>query len=282
MRYITRPTNPAMMIDVDNLIKKYELLERDLRVKTGDDETEAITRLADQIGRRNEFAEIPEMLAQALGDGLSLEGTGEGLSVGGSTLFLRSLTGNPMDVHINTGANTRRYLLRQPELSRRIKLQALLMWNTGPEVRMAQRMLAPDIQPEPDRVAYLPSRTQDALLAELGDLIDRLPVGERLPAAGLASWRSTDDVKQAAALAQQYGNCGYDPEPLIAMLGKIACRDNFTEMHAFKHHQATYEEFYATRPSLRWRHLVSAVQAAAISHGRIQDVYDHAAEVMHF
>jgi hypothetical protein len=53
-------------------------------------------------------------------------------------------------------------------------------------------------------------------------------------------------------------------------------------MHAFKHHQATYEEFYSTRPSLRWRHLVSAVQAAAISHGRIQDVYEHAAEVMHF
>src|SRR6267142_699451 len=120
------------------------------------------------------------------------------------------------------------------------------------------------------------------LLDEIGALIDRLPVGERLPTAGLASWRSTDEVKQAAALAQQYGNCGYDPEPLIAMLGKIACRDNFTEMHAFKHHQATYEEFYATRPSLRWRHLVSAVQAAAISHGRIQDVYEHAAEVMHF
>src|SRR5437867_7853010 len=29
VRYITRPTNPAMMIDADNLIKKYELLERD-------------------------------------------------------------------------------------------------------------------------------------------------------------------------------------------------------------------------------------------------------------
>jgi hypothetical protein len=66
------------------------------------------------------------------------------------------------------------------------------------------------------------------------------------------------------------------------LLGRIACRDNFTEMHALKHHQATYEEFYATRPSLRWRHLVAAVQAAAISHGRIQDVFEHAAEVMHF
>jgi hypothetical protein len=187
-----------------------------------------------------------------------------------------------MDVHINTGANTRRYLLRQPELSRRIKLQALLVWNTGPEVRMAQRMLAPDVQPEPERVTALPTHTERELLEEMESLISSLPVGERLPTAGLASWRSTDEVKHAAALAQQYADSGYAPEPLIDMLARIACRDNFTEMHAFKHHQATYEEFYATRPSLRWRHLVAAVQASAISHGRIQDVFDHAAEVMHF
>ncbi|HYB43208.1 MAG TPA: hypothetical protein VEL75_15620, partial [Candidatus Methylomirabilis sp.] len=165
---------------------------------------------------------------------------------------------------------------------RRIKLQALLVWNTGPEVRMAQRMLAPEIQPERARVASLPPRTQDELLGEMEALIARLPVGERLPAANLATWRSTDEVKQAAALAQQYADSGYAPGALIEMLGKIACRDNFTEMHAFKHHQATYEEFHATRPSLRWRHLVAAVQAAAISHGRIQDVYEHAAELMHF
>jgi hypothetical protein len=282
VRYITRPTNPAMMLDVDELIRKHELLERDLRAKTGDDETAAITALADEIGRCGEFGEIPEMLARALGGGLSLEGAGEALSVGGSTLFLRSKTGNPMDVHINTGANTRRYLLRQPELSRRIKLQALLTWNTGPEVRMAQRMLASDVQPEAERVAALSAHTQDQLLEELESLISSLPVGERLPTAGLASWRSTDEVKHAAALAQQYADNGYAPEALIDVLAKIACRDNFTEMHAFKHHQATYEEFYATRPSLRWRHLVAAVQASAISHGRIQDVFDHAAEVMHF
>src|SRR5882724_7936318 len=235
VRYVTRPTNPAMMLDVDELIRKYELLERDLRAKTGDDETAAITALADEIGRCNEFTEIPEMLARALGGGLSLEGAGEALSVGGSTLFLRSKTGNPSDV-----------------------------------------------QPAPERVAALPSHTQDELLEEIESLISRLPVGERLPTAGLASWRSTDEVKHAAALAQQYADNGYAPEALIDVLAKIACRDNFTEMHAFKHHQATYEEFYATRPSLRWRHLVAAVQASAISHGRIQDVFDHAAEVMHF
>jgi hypothetical protein len=157
-----------------------------------------------------------------------------------------------------------------------------LVWHTGPEVMMAQRMLASDIQPEPDRVAALPWQTPDDLLAEIEALISSLPVGERLPKANLASWRSTDEVKQAAALAQQYADAGYSAEALITLLGKIACRDNFTEMHALKHHQATYEEFHTTRPSLRWRHLVAAVQAAAISHGRIQDVYAHAAEVMHF
>jgi hypothetical protein len=282
VRYITRPTDPTSLEEIDQLIDKHGLLERELRARTGDDETAAITALADEIGRCSKFTEIPEMVAQALGDGLSLEGAGEGLSVGGSTLFLRSQTGNPMDVHINTGANTRRYLLRQPELSVRTKLRALLMWHTGPEVRMAQRMLAPDIQPEPERVAALPFHTQSELLGEIEQLIGSLPVGERLPAANLASWRSTDEVKQAAALAQQYANREYAPEPLITLLGKIACRDNFTEMHALKHHQATYEEFHATRRSLRWRHLVAAVQAAAISHGRIQDIYEHAAEVMHF
>src|SRR4029079_8357064 len=141
------------------------------RAQTGEDETAAITALADEIGRCNDLNEIPELLAHALAGGVSLEGVGEGLSVGGSTLFLRSQTGNPMDVHINTGANTRRYLLRQPELSRRIKLQALLVWNTGPEVRMAQRMLASDVQPEPERVAALSAHTQDQLLEELESLI---------------------------------------------------------------------------------------------------------------
>ncbi len=282
VRYITRPTMPASLDDVDALIAKFGLLERDLRTATGDDETAAVTALADDIGRCNTFTAVPELLARALGEGLSLEGAGEALSVGGSTLFLRSQTGNPMDVHINTGANTRRWLLRQSELSPRTKLRALLVWNTGPEVIMAQRMLAPDIQPEPERVATLPWRSQDQLIDDLEGLILSLPVGERLPKANLASWRSTDEVKHAAALAQQYANAGYAPDALITMLGKIACRDNFTEMHALKHHQATYEEFHATRPSLRWRHLVAAVQAAAISHGRIQDVWEHAAEVMHF
>ena len=112
--------------------------------------------------------------------------------------------------------------------------------------------------------------------------IDSLPIGERRPLTPIATWRASDEVKHAAVLAQQYAECNYDPEVLINLLAKIACRDSFTEMHAYKHNQATYEEFHATRPELRWKHLVSAVQASAISHGRLQQVYDDAAEVIHF
>src|SRR5438128_3939586 len=94
VRYVTRPTMPASLDDVDALIATFGLLERDLRVATGDDETAALTALADEIGRCHKFSEVPGMLARALADGVSLEGAGEALSVGGSTLFLRSQTGN--------------------------------------------------------------------------------------------------------------------------------------------------------------------------------------------
>ncbi|HYB43818.1 MAG TPA: hypothetical protein VEL75_18710, partial [Candidatus Methylomirabilis sp.] len=87
VRYITRPTAPTSLDEVNALIAEHELLERDLRFETGEDETAAVTGLADAIGRCDEFTAIPALLARALGDGLSMEGAGEALSVGGSTLF---------------------------------------------------------------------------------------------------------------------------------------------------------------------------------------------------
>src|SRR3989442_932113 len=109
------------------------------------------------------------MLAQALADGLSLQGTGEALSIGAAGLFMRSLTGNPMDVHLHTGANLRRYLLTLDGVSLRNKLLALLTWHTGPEVRSTQNRMEPPPQPNPEAVAALPPRTQAALLDALAE-----------------------------------------------------------------------------------------------------------------
>jgi hypothetical protein len=93
--------------------------------------------------------------------------------------------------------------------------------------------------------------------------------------------RAVPEVKNAVNLAQQYADLGYDPDALIARLAEIVVHDNFTEMHAFKHHQATFEEFHTTRLPWRWRHLVSAAQASAISYGKNMEVYEEAVELLH-
>ena len=52
-------------------------------------------------------------------------------------------------------------------------------------------------------------------------------------------------------------------------------------MHAFKHHQAIVEEFYATREPWRGTHLVSGCQAAAISFGKDMEIYEEARDLLY-
>jgi hypothetical protein len=281
VRYVTRFPTPPELPEIEALLQEYQLLQRPLRSHTGEDETAAIGQLGEAIGACDIYAEIPKMLARALADGLSLEGAGEALSIGAAGLFLRSLTGNPMDVHLHTGVNLRRYLLQLDGLSLRNKLLTLLLWHSGPEVRSTQRRMEPAPQPRPEAVAALPYHTQDELLDAIAESIYSQPPIDWSTVANLGRLRAVPEVKESVHLAQQYANLGYDPAALIARLAEVACHDNFTEMHALKHHQATVEEFYATRPPWRWRHLVSAAQAAAISYGKNMELYEEAIQLLH-
>src|SRR5438067_522436 len=137
------------------------LLARILRQRSGEDETAAIGALGEAIGQVDVYAEIPPLMAKALADGLSLEGGGEALSIGAAGLFMRSLTGNPMDVHLHTSANLRRWLLRLDGLSIKTKLLLLMTWHTGPEVRSTANRMEPWPQPDAAAVAKLPHRWQD-------------------------------------------------------------------------------------------------------------------------
>ena len=56
---------------------------------------------------------------------------------------------------------------------------------------------------------------------------------------------------------------------------------NFTEMHAFKHHQSIVEEYHATHEPWRWMHLVCGAQAAAISFDKSMTVYEEYLELLH-
>jgi len=281
VRYVARFPQQRMVPEAEALIEKHNLLGRILRQRTGDDETAAIGVLGEGIRDVSTYSEIPALTAEALANGLSLEGAGEALSIGAAGLFLRSLTGNPMDVHLHTSANVRRWLLKLDGLSLKNKLLVLLTWHTGPEVKSTQHRMEASPQPDPGAVAALPQRTQEELLEAITQSIYTQPPTDWSTVTNLGRMRAVPEVKHTVNLAQQYVNLRYDPEVLIKRLADIVCHDSFTEMHAFKHHQAVVEEYRNTREPWRWMHLVCGCQAAAISFGKNMEVFEEVLDLLH-
>src|SRR6266478_3997435 len=262
-------------------IEEHQLLKRIYRQRSGEDETAVIGALGEAIAAVDVFADIRVLMAKALAGGIFLEGAGEALSIGAAGLFLRSLGGNPMDVRLHTSGNLRRYLLRLDGISLKNKLMLLLTWQSGPEIRSTATRMEPYPQPDMEAVAALPPRTQEDLLDAITHSIYNQPPTDWSKVTNLGVMRAVPEVKDTVNLAQQYVQCGYDPQVFIARLAEIVCHDNFTEMHAFKHHQSIVEEYYATREPWRWMHLVCGAQAAAISFGKNMAVYEEAIELFH-
>ena len=287
VRYVTRnpvaPNNPmpSPFPAIEALIEEHQLLKRVLRQRSGDDETAAIGELGETIGRVDVFADIPVLVSQALADGLSIEGAGEALSIGAASLFMRSLGGNPMDVHLHTTVNIRRYLIRLDGISLRNKVLLLLTWHIGPEIRSTAGRMMPAPQPDMAAVAALPQRSQQELLETIKHAIYNQPPTDWSQVSNLGVMRAVPEVREVVNLATQYMKSGYDPQAFIAMLAEIVCHDNFTEMHAFKHHQSVVEEYYATHEKWRWMHLVCGAQAAAISFGKNMAVYEEYLDLLH-
>jgi hypothetical protein len=288
VRFVTRnpvaPNNPmpSPLPLIEGLIEEHQLLSRIYRQKTGDDETEVVGKLGEAIGRIDVFADIPVLMAEALAAGISLEGAGEALSIGAAGLFMRSLCGNPMDVHLHTSVNLRRYLLRLDGISLKNKLMLLLTWQSGPEIRSTQMRM--EGAPEPSEIAAikaLPRRSQAELLDAVTQSVYNQPPTDWSQVSNLGQMKAVPEVKETRRLAQQYMLNGYDPEAFIARLAEIVCHDNFTEMHAFKHHQSVVEEYYATREPYRWMHLVCGAQAAAVSFGKNMAVYEEYLDLLH-
>jgi hypothetical protein len=287
VRFVTRspvaPNNPmpSPLPQIEALIEEHQLLQRIYRQRSGEDETATIGELGEAISAVDVFSDIPVLMAKALAGGISLDGAGEALSIGAAGLFMRSLGGNPMDVHLHTSVNLRRYLLRLDGISLKNKLLLLLTWQSGPEIRSTQTRMEPYPQPDMAAVAALPQRTQEELLDAITHSIYNQPPTDWSTVTNLGQMRAVPEVKETVNLATQYMRSGYDPQAFIVRLAEIVCHDNFTEMHAFKHHQSIVEEFHATREPWRWMHLVCGAQAAAISFGKNMTIYEEYLELLH-
>src|SRR5690349_14479847 len=181
-------------------------------------------------------------MTKASASGISLEGAGEALSIGAAGLFLRSLGGNSMDVHLHTSIKRRRYLLKLDGVSLKNKLLLLLTWQSGPEIRSTAGRMEPYPQPDMEAVAAIPQRSQEELLDAIQHSIYTQPPTDWSKVTNLGVMRAVPEVKETVNLAQQYVDLRYDPQAFIARFDEIVCHDNSTEMHAFNIHQSVTEE----------------------------------------
>ena len=256
---------------LEALVEQHGLLAKPLRAETGDDESAGVGELGERIAETTRFAEIPGLLAGALADGLSLAGAGEALSYGAALLHLRTDYGNPFDVHLHTGVNTRRYVLGLPGVCVRNKLLALLSWAYGPEIRLCEGRVA---WPWRFDTAAADGLDQETLLDAIVASIVTRPAADT--SISVEQLYCGPQVKRTIALSQAYTDRGYDAKAFFQRMGELVCRDDYSEMHAFKHLQAALEEYETTREPYRWAHLVSTAKMAWCTYGFAQDIYDQA------
>ena len=243
----------------DRHAERYGIDLRSLALSADRDESVAISDLAESIGAIDKMADVLELMLQALASGVSLNGLAEALSIGGARLFLRSHTGNPFDVHIHTGINARRYLMGLDDVCVRTKAIGLLSWPSGVEVRYLDETLQWSLPQEIGKVSG--DDTEASLLAAIEHSINNQPeLDIREITVGISELVLPDSARTTLALARRYVEKGYDPQALFRLTAALVCRDDQSEMHAYKLQHATYEEYHRSLESHRWVHLVSAVK----------------------
>ena len=263
--------------DLVALIDSHGIHTETLRLETDETETEQITALGERIGASNKFTPISAMLAEALAGGLSIMGVAEALSYGGALLHLRTDYGNPFDVHLHTGMNARRYLLGLDEISVRNKVLALLSWPLGREIQLTEgRIVWPTRNiADPPLNDLNENQLLDAISASI---TGRTPPNLDEVEGHVERLYCGPEVQKTLMLTQAYADRGFNAERFFQRMGEMVCRDDYSEMHAFKHLQAAREEYFVTRQSLRWPHLVSTAKMAWCTYGHAQEVYDQASK----
>lgn len=202
--------------------------------------------------------------ASALSEGYAPKAIGESISLAASLLVLRdggrlpqwedrlkiagSVHGDSMGVHASDSANAWRNLA---SVSSGINTFACLIigaWQVARDRNYPGNLLAEPL-PARHHLARVQGQEVDALLAQLTDAIQNNLQG------------------LATAIVHRYGELNLAPEPLFRQLVKFAVSEDGA-LHAEKYFQTVWDDFHATRPAFRWRHLVALARVTASEYGK--------------
>ena len=165
-----------------------------------------------------------------MADGLSLKGAAEALSYAVGLITLRFSTANPMDVHMHTGINPRRYLLERDDLPLRLRILLLLSLTRGPEVRLPFERINP-LEAFSDSVNE--DLGQGDLLAALRRAIENQPeLNLETLTIGVEELVAADELQEVLDLAYAYTQRGFEAAPAFDLFAELASQGDVTEMHS--------------------------------------------------
>ena len=237
------------------MLDGYKLLSRAVGERRPDDAW--IEQLSQKIyaARREKAADA----VAALCDGVSPEAVGEAISLAANQLVLHdpgrrkadsdakpvgSVHGASVGVHASDSANAWRNIARVSDPRNTVASLIVGAYHTAgqsgslnaqPYPLAEQREKVMDVKP-------------DALLAEADSAI------------------KANDQARACALVHRYGELGRSPREAFDLLLRYAISEDGA-LHAEKYYRTVSEEFAATRPAFRWRHLAALARVTASEHG---------------
>ncbi|HLH53363.1 MAG TPA: hypothetical protein VKY92_07090 [Verrucomicrobiae bacterium] len=245
------------------LLEQHGLLERQPGTKEAEDGW--VLQLSETI-----FKSTPEQAAEAaasaLSEGFSPAVIGEAVSLAANQLVLRdlgrppgqespgkppgSVHGDSIGVHASDSACAWRNLARVSNTRNTFACLILGAYQVAfDRVNRGGDFLHWDPLPVSYHLEPLKSKDEAGLLHEADEAIR-----QNLQA-------------HAAASIHQYGQAGYAPRPVFDLLLRYAVSEDGA-LHAEKYYRTVFEEFAATRPALRWRHLVALARVTASEYGR--------------
>lgn len=204
-----------------------------------------------------------EAVAAALAEGFSPEHVGEAIALGANQLVLRQVEnwdgvfdrrthGDSMGVHTSDAVNAWRNVARVASARNQAAGLMLAAASVARNYRYSDdrhwRGHEKEPYPSKEHLEAVKAVGPEALLRELDGAI-----------------RENDQFR-ASAVVQRYGEAGHPARPVFDLLLRYAISED-GRLHGEKYYRTVSEEFAATRPAFRWRHLTALARVTASAYG---------------
>jgi hypothetical protein len=252
-----RSYQPEIRTVLPKLLDQYHLVGRPAGKREADDKW--VEELA-RVIYGSSGARAAEAAAAALAEGMSPEVVGEAISLAANRLVLcdpgrrpeqaqpgkpaGSIHGASVGVHASDSANAWRNIARVSDPRNTVASLIVGAYHTAGQ----SRGLTPQPQPSPEQLEKIRTTDASALLRDTE-----------------AAIREKDQAR-ACALVHRYGELGHAPRQVFDLLLRFAISEDGA-LHAEKYYRTVTEEFAATRPAFRWRHLAALARVTASEYG---------------